>query len=577
MSVSLAGKALLLVLAGLAATIGWTADAAARNPVLTIEVRVWQDVNDERDIRISARPEDGSWRTLGTIRLPLDDGASSSGRFRYGNLDVAVPLEDGVSTDVAIRIWQNVQDERDIRISARPEGGSWRTLGTLPLPLDDGTSSSGRFRYGNARLGVLAPRGQPSWAQLPVPPLTLEYRGDFSPEERARAEHLLRPEYERVVRFFATRHGLTVPDLTIRLTRPDSEWDRGFAYGQGVIHLSVATDPPNAANSNAVAGPGGSITIGVDELGFLRHFGHEYVHALQDEIADTIGGPLWIREGMAWYLEYLFEYAASPHQRHKQFLANGQHAFEKARQSLWWGARLSHEMPLEDMEFGSWSAGVGFLAMERLVERSGEASLFDFYRRFATVNQEDDSWKDAFADTFGLTVDEFYEDFAAWRAEAAPPEAYFTGVVLGPDGTPVTGSAASPLDPTAFWSALHVGPLRSVPGDMSSWGPEPSWVSHSGIVREDGTFRTLAYPSALTVLEVTNPIACGAIAFVAEDGSLTRNPDAARRFTIELEGVSGIEIRLPAEPDALCTPAEAHTWAALWATGWEEPYEFHYE
>ena len=47
----------------------------------TIEVRVWQDVRDAESIYVSARPAGGSWDDLGTIPLPLDDGLSSSGNF----------------------------------------------------------------------------------------------------------------------------------------------------------------------------------------------------------------------------------------------------------------------------------------------------------------------------------------------------------------------------------------------------------------------------------------------------------------------------------------------------------------
>ena len=77
-----------------------------------------------------------------------------------------MPLEGGVTTDVAVRVWQDVRDERRVYISTLPEGGSWEVLGTLSLLLDDGTSTSGLYRYGDARMGVLAPRGEPSSASL---------------------------------------------------------------------------------------------------------------------------------------------------------------------------------------------------------------------------------------------------------------------------------------------------------------------------------------------------------------------------------------------------------------------------
>ena len=79
----------VLVLIGLALI---TIVAAQDGNTAKVEVRVWQDVNDAESIYISARPEGGSWGTLGTIPLPLDDGLSSSGRFRYGDIAVDVPL-----------------------------------------------------------------------------------------------------------------------------------------------------------------------------------------------------------------------------------------------------------------------------------------------------------------------------------------------------------------------------------------------------------------------------------------------------------------------------------------------------
>ena len=62
---------------------------------------MWEDVNDPERNFISARPEGGSWRTLGTIPLPLTDGVSSSGRFRYGDITLAVPLPEQASAPTA--------------------------------------------------------------------------------------------------------------------------------------------------------------------------------------------------------------------------------------------------------------------------------------------------------------------------------------------------------------------------------------------------------------------------------------------------------------------------------------------
>ena len=148
--------ALVAVAAGLASA-GTAVGGAQTAPAVSVEVRVWQHVSDDRDIHISARPVDGSWRTLGTIPLPLEDGLSSTGRYRYGDiaLHVRLPLRSPVTIEV--RVWQDVRDGKSLYISARPADGLWATLGTIPLPLEDGFSSDRTFRYGDISLSVPLP------------------------------------------------------------------------------------------------------------------------------------------------------------------------------------------------------------------------------------------------------------------------------------------------------------------------------------------------------------------------------------------------------------------------------------
>ena len=57
--------------------------------------------------------------------------------------------DDPATGNVEVRVWQRVADPLRVYISARPEGGSWDTLGTIPLPLDDGHSRSRNYRYGD--------------------------------------------------------------------------------------------------------------------------------------------------------------------------------------------------------------------------------------------------------------------------------------------------------------------------------------------------------------------------------------------------------------------------------------------
>ena len=148
---AVAGLSVLLGL--IAAPLGAVEGESYDETTASVDVRVWQHVGDGRNIYISARPVRGSWRTLGTVPLPLDDGLDPSERHRYGDIALDVPLLSSASTvTVEVRVWQDVGDDRSIHIGARVSTESWDTVGMIPLPLDDGLSSSGRYRYGDIRL-----------------------------------------------------------------------------------------------------------------------------------------------------------------------------------------------------------------------------------------------------------------------------------------------------------------------------------------------------------------------------------------------------------------------------------------
>ena len=85
-------------------------------------------------VRVASVIRKGAGRLMATVAVAamLGMAAVSSGE-----------AQGGVTANLEVRVWQNVRDDLDISISARPEGGSWRTLGTVGLPLDDGVSDTG--------------------------------------------------------------------------------------------------------------------------------------------------------------------------------------------------------------------------------------------------------------------------------------------------------------------------------------------------------------------------------------------------------------------------------------------------
>ena len=82
-----------LVLAALVAALALSIalGVLAQGSTSTIEVRVWERISDPEQNYISARPAGGSWSTLGTIPLEMK-GESRSGTFRFGDITLAVPL-----------------------------------------------------------------------------------------------------------------------------------------------------------------------------------------------------------------------------------------------------------------------------------------------------------------------------------------------------------------------------------------------------------------------------------------------------------------------------------------------------
>ena len=291
----------ILALAAIAAVATGVGAVAQEEPATettaNVEVRVWQDVRDALRIYISARPEDGSWATLGTIPLPLDDGHSSNGRFRYGNIVVAVPVAS-TTKDVEVRVWQNVNNARSIYISARPEGGSWATLGTIPLPLDDGHSSSGRFRYGDITVEVPVP--------LPPPPegvVVLMLRDDDGIRAMALSErdadnpHLRRvvesaplvafPDGER------TSWATDVPvrldgGQTARIAMTASHTDQGWYVCASNADVADAMDDPNS-RCGILGGVGLSVGQEVASTWEYELAAPSPVCAFVDSIEDTRG------------------------------------------------------------------------------------------------------------------------------------------------------------------------------------------------------------------------------------------------------------------------------------------------
>ena len=138
---------------------------------------------------------------------------------------------------------------------------------------------------------------------------------------------------------------------------------------------------------------------------------------------DSAGQPWWLRSAGHYYATVAFEAWI------------GESAYAEEIERLTRPAREA-EAPLRQLETNqgwveagddhSWA--LSLLAIDWLVDHAGERSLIEYYRLLPRGDADDvdyepgaGSWEAAFEQAFGLTPDDFYEQFEAYRAELAAP------------------------------------------------------------------------------------------------------------------------------------------------------------
>ena len=214
------------------------------------------------------------------------------------------------------------------------------------------------------------------WLQPGSTQATVEASGDVPEAARQAATNAA----QAVMDHFAERYGLLAPGAVFLITGR-IEALSGFYY-RGTVHLDGS---------------------------HLRALPHEYSHALQDSLVKVVDTtPAWITEGVAnrWSALYYDATGETPYAVH-------------VRDTVLPSARRT-PIPLEAMEGNLFLAdyagpnySVAHLAVDWLVALAGEDRTFDYYRQRSNY----ETWQDAFEGVFGISVDDFYESFAAHRRE----------------------------------------------------------------------------------------------------------------------------------------------------------------
>ena len=412
-------------------------------------MRVLQNLEAPADIYVSNR-SGRDWATHVAIPLAIDDGVS--GPWRYGDITVELPLsavpDSRLTVNVDVRVWQHVDDPWRLAISTRAEGGSWATMGTVPLPLDAGTTDFGRYRYDDLTIEV--PFAEPASVGPPVSsPATFVWLGDI-PESR---QEQIRSHLDQVMTFYADRYGLAPLPFAL-LVASDSDtavatWREltGGRWELGATGYTSTTEEHglfiiyNDDYYASGAAPDDDALQGFIDPGLRGVLVHEYFHVLQSLLSGNSAylAPHWLREGTAEYAHSLYLPAG---------LADTDFGYREVGPTTvqrMQGAAFAG-LPLSSLETGSafWNLkrpgthpgyDLGLLAVRWLAEHAGEDSYIDFWREL----QDSETWQEAFLAAFGMTTTSFYAAFEEYRREVLPTPHRIRGTVVGPNGEPLEG------------------------------------------------------------------------------------------------------------------------------------------
>ena len=239
------------------------------------------------------------------------------------------------------------------------------------------------------------------WWQSGAAPPPVTFLGEFTEERRTE----IREWVDGTRRLFAERWGVEAPFTTYVGDRE-----------------AVAPTYQRVRGSNSVTPCGNysnSVIFLVDGCVNGGAHAHEYFHALQYHL---IGRPYkrlpgWMLEGSASYALILYRGTVSTAQTGDERIQEARHqdaVFLRRHKVLTLPELDDYSATVKPGNFGF---TLGFLAVAWLAERAGEQAIIDFFVRLG----DEPGWREAFKGAFGLNVDDFYEQFAAYRAEVAAP------------------------------------------------------------------------------------------------------------------------------------------------------------
>ena len=378
---------------------------------------------------------------------------------------------------------------------------------------------------------------------------------------------MLREEMEYARAYFASEFGVEATGFTVLV-------GENYEALSPVYREVVGTDLSNHYHSQAeyvyawvtASAHGSAVVTLMYGLGWepatqLRHhISHEYFHVLQGQLASgfaqlengEIGwytnvrrdlAPQWLVEGLASYADYSY----TPSRPGREPFLGRYSPFK----DLGW-AKVNGEYNVEDLArsvnyanaictFGDhYFYGLSFVAALFLAEQAPEDSYVDFWRLLG----ERSTWRQAFEEAFGTSVDDFVQAFEEWLPSQIPSYDQVTIQMLWPD------MGAHPQIPGEF---LYLG-LHEESWEGNS-NPERWWSTGSRGFWEPTLYLTITYPAgaigtAIVSLWWSDDQSTRHLLGWYKDGELT--DQLAEATPIEFTGVSrDIEWTLPAHPNTI--------------------------
>ena len=206
----------------------------------------------------------------------------------------------------------------------------------------------------------------------------------------------IQAEFDGVRRFFAERFEAEATEVTLYVA-PDVE--SALVAAPGWHDSNTCNDWPLH----------GRAVITLQRCGSSPPLDYFYIGGLVRELAVASGFPTppWLSWGSATYAEVAYREAAGT-------LAPGEYR-ESAVAAAARDRRSLQDLAAGDATVveGVWPVkALGFLAVEWLAKRAGDSAVFEYHRQepFRTGLEA------AFESAFGLTLDDFYKQFEAYRA-----------------------------------------------------------------------------------------------------------------------------------------------------------------